>query len=148
VYRRLQRPVGYELDKELAKAYQAAFLYAQRKSQEMISKEMGVSVSTVSRWLGLADREGILQTRVVPPPVVHLQEKLAAILRKETIVSVVPNGPEKNIEALGYAGAQQVMQAILSVGEQDPTKDKITIALSCGTTVTEVVKQIAPTSKR
>lgn len=140
--RRFQRLAEHERDTERGSVYRAARLYAEeQKPQQAIAEELDVSVSTVSRWLGLAVREGILQTRAVPPLSLYLEQKLLEIFgREEMTVSVVPNGPGKNIQALGEIGAKHVLDAILA--QDHPSKDVITIALSCGTTVSEVVKRL------
>jgi DNA-binding transcriptional regulator LsrR (DeoR family) len=143
---RLRPQRSFERDRhtELANVVQAVRHYAARMSQQEIAATMNVSTSTVSRWMKLADEEGILQIQAVPPPMFRLEEKLKDMLRGKNVetVSVVPNGPDKNIESLGLAGANQVMHAILSLVEQNPARENITIALSCGTTVSAVIENL------
>jgi DNA-binding transcriptional regulator LsrR (DeoR family) len=129
---------------EISHVVQAARLYANGSSQQDIAGKMGKSTSTVSRWLKLADEREILKPRVIPPPQFSLGEKLKDILGENVETAlVVPNGPDtKNIDNLGSVGADQVMEAILSLIEQDPTREKITIALSCGTTVSRVIEDL------
>jgi DNA-binding transcriptional regulator LsrR (DeoR family) len=113
--RRLQRFVERDSDmEELANVVAAAREYAKGRPQQGIADDLNVSASTVSRWLSRADKDGILKTHVIPPRVIRLEEKLARTLEEKGVktISIVPNGPDKNIDNLGYAGACQVMDAI------------------------------------
>jgi DNA-binding transcriptional regulator LsrR (DeoR family) len=103
-----------------------------------------VSVSTVSRLLNRAFEQGILEVRVIPPHIDHLQEKLLEQLASKNVrsVSVVPNGPDKNVENLGWVGAQQVFKAIQSVARQNTAGRKLRIAVSSDTKIAVVVESL------
>jgi DNA-binding transcriptional regulator LsrR (DeoR family) len=131
-----------EREAELENVVQAARLLSQRRSQQDIAKALGVSPSTVSRWISRAEDEGIIQFRVVPPNLLRMQEKLESILPGGRKVRVVPGGPGRNVDNLGAAGAEKVLDAILAVSASTPEDKAIRLVLSCGTTVTSVIKEL------
>lgn len=130
------------LDDELGKVVEAARLFFhQRKTQAEIARKMRVSQSTVSRWLGRAERERLVTVLIQPPEVERIQARLRERLPSSfRAIKVVPSGLDKNVENIGDATARLLIEAILDVQrsklEANPgSRPDVSVAFSSGETL-------------
>jgi DNA-binding transcriptional regulator LsrR (DeoR family) len=119
----------------------ARLLYDEKMTQKDISTKLGVSQATVSRLIELAQDKGIIRIEIIPTRRVDLEESLKTALEPWLIrdVRVVPTGDAKNIDNLGPAGAQLLLDRIRDIEAATVKPSKIIrITISCGETLRAV----------
>ena len=115
--------------------------------QVEIAARMQVSQSTVSRWLTRAAAEGFVVTSIRPPSLPSLEYQVRRSLEPEfRSVRVLPPGPGKNLETLGDAGAELLLDAIQSVQDRRSEDDTrvcpaVRITFSSGETLRVLVER-------
>lgn len=117
----------------------ATLYYVDRRSQDQIARQIGRSVSTVSRLLAEAEETGIVEVRVRhPTPVVaDLQVALAQRfgLRCARVLRTAADEPQRLLPQLGDLAARY-LTTILA--------DDAIISVGWGTSLYEVVQAIRP----
>jgi DNA-binding transcriptional regulator LsrR (DeoR family) len=134
---------------ELGSVLEASRRFFERgQTQAEIGRAMEVSQSTVSRWLRRAEADAIVQMKVRTPYVVQLQSELRERLPSSfRDCRIVPSGSGKNVENLGDAGAEMLVQAILDVQNRKqkegirPADLRIGVTVSSGVTLRKVAEQ-------
>lgn len=113
----------------------ARLYYLENRSQAEIAKELGTSRSNVSRMLAEAQRQGIVEIRIVEDPSGRLPD-LEHELRTAfdlTDVRVASRGVESSVKVEAQVG-EQAAQLLL-----ERARDSMTIALSWGRALESMV---------
>jgi len=115
----------------------ARLYYEFNYKQERIAKLEGISITTVSRLLDKAHKEGLIQIKVVYPleTVYELSESIRTYfdLKKVFVAPVTINHPEAILNDLGQAVNNYLIQLI---------RDGDIIGVSWGTTLPYVVRHL------
>lgn len=104
--------------------------YQEELSQNEIAKKMNLSRPTVSRYLNIAKKKGIVEIQINENNLAKIEE---SIIQKYEIKEALCIRNKQNLKAaLGKEASDYLLRTV---------QDGYTIALSAGTTVDQVVKQ-------
>lgn len=125
---------------ELGRIIRAARLrHEQGLTQEEIAERMHADQGRVSKWLARAEELDLLVTRVHAPAITgDLSGDLCDRLPSFRDIVVTPPGPDKNVENLGEAAADVLIDAILTVQERkraSHAQPRVSITWSNGVTL-------------
>lgn len=119
----------------------ASLYYDQRKTQQEVADEVGITRSTVSRLLTEAQEKGIVEHIVHYPwrtnPVLEKKLIQAFGLRDVVVLSRLNKSYEEMLSGLGYLGAYYFLKLL---------KQDSIVGVSWGTGVQQLVKAIRPIS--
>lgn len=122
----------------------AQLYYSHRKQQSEIADELGIPQSKVSRLLKRAHDEGYCKIEFNFPPLLEISAQLVEAYNLKQAV-VIPTGELDNLkEELGRASARYVERFIFDKSGNDEKID-ISLGLSCGLTLYQMVRQIRET---
>ncbi len=129
--------------RQLILAEVATLYYVDRLNQEQIARQIGRSVSTVSRFLADAEATGIVEVRVHQPTPVEPDLQLALAhrfgLRCARVLRTSAAEPQRILPHLGNLAARY-LTAILA--------DDAVISVGWGTSLYEVVQAMTPGLRR
>jgi DNA-binding transcriptional regulator LsrR (DeoR family) len=116
--------------------------HIQGKRQAEIADDMGVSQASVSRFLALAEEQGIVRTIVVPPEGLYpeLEEELTAAFGLQSAYVVDISARETGVEQILGAAAAQCLTDELIGGP-------VLGLTSWSTTLREMARQIEPRAR-
>jgi DNA-binding transcriptional regulator LsrR (DeoR family) len=116
--------------------------HIQGKRQAEIAEDMGVSQASVSRFLALAEEQGIVRTIVVPPEGLYpeLEEELTAAYGLQSAYVVDISARETGVEQiLGAAAAQCLTDELIG--------SPVLGLTSWSTTLREMARQMEPRAR-
>jgi DNA-binding transcriptional regulator LsrR (DeoR family) len=116
--------------------------HIQGKRQAEIAENMGVSQASVSRFLALAEEQGIVRTIVVPPEGLYpeLEEELTAAYGLQSAYVVDISARETGVEQILGAAAAQCLTDELTGGP-------VLGLTSWSTTLREMARQMEPRAR-
>jgi DNA-binding transcriptional regulator LsrR (DeoR family) len=116
--------------------------HIQGKRQAEIAEDMGVSQASVSRFLALAEEQGIVRTIVVPPEGLYpeLEEELTAVYGLQSAYVVDISARETGVEQILGAAAAQCLTDELTGGP-------VLGLTSWSTTLREMARQMEPRAR-
>ena len=125
--------------------YQAAVLYYEKKyTQQEIAQRMGLARQTVSKLLGDAVREGIVEIRILDPECTR-KTLSRAICDRFGIREAVVCGVSRDDEILRF---QMTVQAAAKYMIPQIQKENRNIAVSWGRTIQALIRDLPPVNSR
>lgn len=139
--------LDYETYKELHELVRSVDLYyRQGKPQNDIAELLGIAQSKVSRLLKKAHDEGYCTVTFNFPPLLEISSRIAERYDLRYAI-VIPTGEQENLkENLGQAAARYFEHFIAEL-KASKKQSKLSVGLSCGLTLFQMVNQIRATKK-